>query len=152
MYTSLSYDYGKTLYLRVVLITTVSLLAAPTAGWRHQMETFSALLAICAGNSPVPGEFPAQRPVTRSFDVFFDPRPNKWLSKQPLGWWFETTTRSLWRHCNGATWGSSQYKDAAPQCCCKIDVCSHANDAWIPNSQENVSQKSYHVKRTSRYS
>ena len=37
--------------------------------WRHQMETFSALLAICAGNSPVHGEFPAQRPVTRSFDV-----------------------------------------------------------------------------------
>ena len=36
------------------------------------METFSALLAICAGNSPVSGEFPAQRPVTRSFDVFFD--------------------------------------------------------------------------------
>ena len=35
------------------------------------METFSALLAICTGNSPVPGEFPAQRPVTRSFDVFF---------------------------------------------------------------------------------
>ena len=33
------------------------------------METFSALLAICAGNSPVPGDFPAQRPVTRSFDV-----------------------------------------------------------------------------------
>ena len=40
--------------------------------WRHQMETFSALLAICVGNSPVLGEFPAQRPVTRSFDVFFD--------------------------------------------------------------------------------
>ena len=39
--------------------------------WRHQMEKFSALLAICAGNSPVAGEFPAQRPVTRSFDVFF---------------------------------------------------------------------------------
>ena len=34
------------------------------------METFSVLLAICAGNSPVPGEFPAQRPVTRSFGVF----------------------------------------------------------------------------------
>ena len=32
--------------------------------WRHQMETFSALLAICAGNSPISGEFPAQRPVT----------------------------------------------------------------------------------------
>ena len=40
--------------------------------WRHQMETFSALLALCAGNSPVTGEFPSQRPVTRSFYVFFD--------------------------------------------------------------------------------
>ena len=46
---------------------------------RHQMETFSALLDICAGNSPVTGEFPAQRPATRSFDVFFDLRLNKWL-------------------------------------------------------------------------
>ena len=45
--------------------------------WRHQMETVSALLALCAGNSSVIGEFPAQRPVTRSFDVFFDPRPKK---------------------------------------------------------------------------
>ena len=45
------------------------------------METFSALLIICAGNSPVPGEFPAQRPVPRSFDVFFDLRLNKRLSK-----------------------------------------------------------------------
>ena len=36
--------------------------------WRHQMETFSVLLAISAGNSPVPGEFPTQRSVTRSFD------------------------------------------------------------------------------------
>ena len=42
------------------------------AWWRHQIETFSALLAICAGNSLGPGEFPTQRPVTRSFDVFFD--------------------------------------------------------------------------------
>ena len=52
------------------------------AWWRHQMETFSALLAICAGNSPVPGEFPAQRPVTWTFDVFFDMCLNKRLSKQ----------------------------------------------------------------------
>ena len=46
------------------------------------MTTFSALLAICAGNSPVTGEFPAQRPVTRTFDVFLDLRLNKRLSKQ----------------------------------------------------------------------
>ena len=56
--------------------------------WRHPMETFSALLAICAGNSPVTGEFPAQRPVTRSYDVFFDLRLNKRLSKQSWAWWF----------------------------------------------------------------
>ena len=66
--------------------------------WRHQMETFSALLAICVGNSPVSGEFPAQRPVTRSFDVFFDLCPNKRLSKQSWGWWFETPSESLLRH------------------------------------------------------
>ena len=71
-----------------------------TTWWRHQIETFSALLAICARNSPVPGEFPAQRPVTRSFDVFFDLRLNNWLSKQSWGWWFETLSRPLWRHCN----------------------------------------------------
>ena len=68
--------------------------------WRHQMETFSALLALCAGNSPVSGEFPSQRPVTRSFDVFFDLRLNKRLSKQSWGWWFETPSCSLWRNCN----------------------------------------------------
>ena len=68
--------------------------------WRHQMEAFSALLAICAGNSLVPGEFPAQRPVTRSFNVFFDLRLNKRLSKQSWGWWFETLPCTLWRHCN----------------------------------------------------
>ena len=68
--------------------------------WRHQIETFSALLALCAGNSPVIGEFPAQRPVTQSFDVSFDLRMDKRLSKQSWGWWFETPSRSLWRQCN----------------------------------------------------
>ena len=72
-----------------------------TAWWSHLMKTFSALLAICAGNSPVPGEFPKQRPVMWSFDVFFDLRLNKRLSKQSWGWWFETLSRPLWRHCNG---------------------------------------------------
>ena len=96
--------------------------------WRHQMETFSALLVFCAGNSPVPGEFPSQRPVTRSFDVFSLIyawtnvwannrhacalrrkgahyivtlyRRDKLLTKQLWGWWFETPSCSLWRHCN----------------------------------------------------
>ena len=68
--------------------------------WRHQMETFSALLAFCAGNSPVTGEFPAQRSVTRGFDVFFDLHLNKRLSKHSWSWWFETPSGILWRHCN----------------------------------------------------
>ena len=50
------------------------------------METFSAQLAICAGNSAVPDEFPTQRPVTRSFDVFFDLRLNYgWINNPEAG-------------------------------------------------------------------
>ena len=64
------------------------------------METFSVLLAICAENTSITGEFLSQRPVTQSFDVFFHLCLNKWLSKQSWGWWFETPSRSLWRHCN----------------------------------------------------
>ena len=68
--------------------------------WRYQMETFSALLALCAGNSPVTGEFPSQRAVTQGFDAFFHLRLNKPLSKQSWGWWLETPSCSLWRHYN----------------------------------------------------
>ena len=54
--------------------------------WSHQMETSSALLAICTGNSPVPGEFPTQKPVTRSFDVcFFICRINGWVNHREAG-------------------------------------------------------------------
>ena len=60
--------------------------------------TFSALLALCVGNSPVTGDFPTQRPVTRRFNASFELRLNKRLSKQSWGWWFETPSRSLWRH------------------------------------------------------
>ena len=71
--------------------------------WRHQMETFSALLALSAGSSSVSGEFPSQRPVTQSFDVFFHLCLNKRLSKQSWGWWFETPSRSIWLHGNTTT-------------------------------------------------
>ena len=64
------------------------------------METFSALLALCVGNSPVIGEFPSQRPVMWSFDVFFDLGLNKRLSKQSRCWWFETP---VWFHCDAYT-------------------------------------------------
>ena len=49
------------------------------------MEKFSALLAICAGNSPVTGEFPAQRPVTRSFDVLIYTWINGWVNNGEAG-------------------------------------------------------------------
>ena len=56
--------------------------------------------ALCAGNSPVPLNFPHKRPVTRRFDVFFELLLNKRLSKQSWGRWFETPPWSLWRQCN----------------------------------------------------
>ena len=80
-----------------------------TPRWCQQMETISALLALCAGNSPVTGEFPVQRPVTRSFDFLFDLLLNRRLSKQSWGWWFETPTRLLWRHCDDITRSCMHY-------------------------------------------
>ena len=68
------------------------------------------IFRVIAGNSPVTGEFPSPRPVTRSFDVFFDLHPNKRLSKQSWGWWFDTPSRSLWRHCNAFSTSDPRYK------------------------------------------
>ena len=61
---------------------------------------FSMLLTLCEGNSPVTGEFPTQRPVTWSFDVFFDLCLNKRLSKQSRCWRFQMPSHPLWCHCN----------------------------------------------------
>ena len=82
----------------------------------HSYQKFCAMTTSSNGNifrvtGPLcgeftgPGEFPTQRPVTRSFDVFFDLRLNKRLSKQPRGWWFERQSWSLWRH------GKSDHRD-----------------------------------------
>ena len=60
--------------------------------------TFSTLLDFCAGNSPVTSEFPSQRPVTWSFDVFFNLHLKKQLSKQSRRRWFEMPLHSLWHH------------------------------------------------------
>ena len=98
IHTLVRYFYIKTAIFLSITVVVVTRWSPPW--WRHQMETFPALLAICAGNSPVTGEFPAQRPVTQSFDVFFYLRLNKRLSKQSWGWWFETPPRPLWCHCN----------------------------------------------------
>ena len=60
---------------------------------------FRATGHLC-GDFTGPGEFPTQRPVMRSFGVYFDLSQNKRLSKQSWGWWFETPSCSLWRHRN----------------------------------------------------
>ena len=85
--------------------------------WRHQMETFSALLALCAGNSPVTAEFPSQMPVTQSIGVFFDLVLNKRLSKQSWGWWSETPSCLLWHHFNTLI-----YSNWFPQFMMKLEV------------------------------
>ena len=80
--------------------------------WRHRMETFSALLGLCVGNSLVTGEFPSQRPVMWNFRVFFALRPNKRLSKQSRRRRFEMPLRSLQRYRNVLTeWGQSKWRN-----------------------------------------
>ena len=84
--------------------------------WRFMMtSSIFALLALRAGNSPVTGEFPSPRPVTRSFDVFFDLRLNKRLSKQSQGCWVETPSRSWWRHYNVVMQQRATFTSASPQ-------------------------------------
>ena len=96
--------------------------------WSHQIETFSASLALFTGNSPVTGEFPAQ-PVTWSFGVFFDLRQNKRSSKQPRGWWFETPSCSLWRHCNGFTFQTAHHQTVK-----HVTLLEDARRAWLVSS------------------
>ena len=79
---------------------------APTnfhAWWRHQMETSSMLLALCAGNSPVTGEFPHKGQWRGVLMFSLICALNNRLSKQSWCWWFETLLRPLWRHCNDYT-------------------------------------------------
>ena len=112
--------YGSFIIASVAVVSRVSMRrisynALPVAGmylllvsWKDSYcfmmtssnKTFSALLALCAGNSPVICEFPSQRPVMRNFDVFFNLCLNKQFSKHSWGWWFETSTCPLWRQCN----------------------------------------------------
>ena len=77
----------------------------PGRPWSYPMMTssngkiFRVTGPLC-GEFTGPGEFPTQRPVTRSFDVFFDVRLIKRLSKHSRGWWFETLSHPLWRPRN----------------------------------------------------
>ena len=88
--------------------------------WCHQMETFSGLLAFYGGNSPVTGEFPAQRLVMQSFDVFFDLHLKKQLSKQSWGWWYGMPLLSLWCNRNDHGKFTTIYWDCFTSCQTKM--------------------------------
>ena len=75
--------------------------------------------------------FPSQRPVTRSFDVFFDTSPNKWLSKQSRRQWFETPLRSLWHHCNGLPGNSISNTDQLNYKISRISLLLRTWLAWM---------------------
>ena len=90
--------------------TIMKLSATSYANNRSMMTSWNGNIfrvtgPLC-GEFTGPGEFPTQRPVTRSFDVFFDLCLNKRLSKQQWGWWFETLSCSLWRQCNDCTFSN----------------------------------------------
>ena len=125
--------------------------------WRHQMDTFSALVALCAGNSPVTGEFTAQRPVTRSFVVFFDLCLNKWLSKQSQCWWFETPSVPLWRYCNYLSNYLEQTQFQNPSNFTDLIICVSyyqrflvAHKIPVPDLQKVYFHKGVHVSKISQ--
>ena len=95
-----------------------------------------ALLAICAGNSPVPGEFTAQRPMTRSFDVFFDLRLNKRLSKQ---WWCWCP---LWCHCNVQLFSVICENKGLNT---TIDFCLHSSHTYPVSLVHSFDKLGYHL-------
>ena len=103
--------------------------------WRHQMETFSALLALCEGNSPVTDEFPSQRPVTRSFEVFFDLRINGWVNNREAD--------DLRRH--------RAHYDVTVMCasnCCKL---RQPKLMSMPDNDENTTRLLYNILTKSQF-
>ena len=68
--------------------------------WHHQKGNIFRITDPLCGKFIGHRWIPPQRPVSRSFDVFFDLRLNKRFSKQSGRRWFETKSRSLWRHYN----------------------------------------------------
>ena len=99
--------------------------------WCHQMETFSALLAILCE------EFIGLRwiPRTKASDAelwyFFDQRLNKRLSKQSWGWWFETLSCPLWHHCNEIVHKCRALSSDNHPALTRICVTSSGLDEWI---------------------
>ena len=97
-YEMVSMETGSNLIssTEVSLIYGIASIHDDVIKWKHLPRNWPFLRGI--HRSPV--NSPHKRPVTRSFDVYFDLRPNKRLSKQSWGWWIETPSRPFWRHRN----------------------------------------------------
>ena len=100
-----------------------------------------------------PRWIPAQRPATRSFDVFFDLRRIKWLNKQSWGWWFETLSFPLWRHCNDC-FGSLKWRPFQRNICLtttelvKMTTPSTSTDVFLVKMTTGTSSDVNVVKMT----
>ena len=115
--------------------------------WRHQMETFSALPAICARNSPVTGEFLAQRPVTRSFDVFFYLRwINGYVNNGEAGdlrrhhIHYDVTVMIQFAHISAAVSVNSLRPDDTYMCQ-RTDI-TWTDDDWLPDGHLTIFNQS----------
>ena len=95
--------------------------AATLYGWVHddviKRKHFRVTGPLC-GEFTGPGEFPTQRPVTRSFDVFYYLPLNTRLCKPPWGWRFETISWLLWRQCNVVPWIAVDTNLVYTRCLC----------------------------------
>ena len=107
--------------------------------WKHFPHYWPFMRGI---HPPVISEFPSQRPVTQSFDVFFDQHLNKRLGKQSRRRWFEKQSCSIWRHCNGKTW---HHASNGPPC--NIPYCQDIEYHWCKNSMQRhaINSAHYHL-------
>ena len=128
-------------YLGQIRVNLTTFFGYPSLALRQSMMTSSngnifRITGHLCGEFTGPGEFPAQRPVTRSFGVFFDLR--KRLSKPSWGWWFETLSRPLWRHCNDISYDSPSAVDVT------------LKDNWKMTSKLAITKLQQHTTNANR--
>ena len=126
-----------------IALQSVNNLHSVDTWWRHQMETFSALLAICAGNSPVPGEFPTQRPVTLWALMFtlICARINGWVNNREAGdlrryrAHYDVVVMIMWLTIRRFRW-YCRGLDSKRFPCCLTKLFKH--DSWLAANQSEA--------------
>ena len=122
-----------------------------TSWWHHQMEEFSRF------TGPLCGDFTGARwiPLTKasdpSFDVLFDLCLNKRLSKVSWGWWFETLSCPLWRHCNDIFRGEFYVPNVLPWCTTLATPSYSAVNTKLKVNRNHLSNESWKDWFTTKY-